>query len=500
MRPADWKTSWSRSVRRPIRRWRRTSTSREAYGRGPPPSSWPDGPRMRPSWPRRGPAPWRAIRRNGSIGKRWPSACWRCRPPSRTRPSRCYRIAIGAWGAVRPEPRGEIPQAVRDALAADQGERTAGAPHLVENSQVRFRHRELRDLLQRHPPAGALPLPQEAMVGVELHRKVGVPVLYRGQVRADVDLEPRLLLDLPAQAVLQGFPLLPLASGKLPEAAEHALLVATLDIEAVAVPDDADRHFLVGDFLLRLPGGPALRIARGLRPAVRRQRADPALGGPERTDPLTELHERLVVVARLSPRRRSLEDVAAFESGEHPFHVAVEDRHPLAVGDGRDRGRGVGSDAGNFPPGLGRLRQDRHLAGGLVKVAGPGIVAQAFPELEHRVKRRLRQRLRGGKALHPALVVRHDGRDLGLLEHDLGDPDRVRILRAPPWQVPRTPAVPRQELFHVHRAIVTRARGRGKRLGGPIWREASRPSGSLAARRAPRGYTDLRTGRSLPHP
>src|SRR3712207_7898913 len=45
--------------------------------------------------------------------------------------------------------------------------------------------------------------------------------------------------------------------------------------------------------------------------------------------------------------------------------------------------------------------------------------------------RRVRKGLQGGELLHKTLEIGDDGRHLGLLEHDLGDPDRVRVIVRP---------------------------------------------------------------------
>ena len=66
-----------------------------------------------------------------------------------------------------------------------------------------------------------------------------------------------------------------------------------------------------------------------------------------------------------------------------------------------------------------------HAHGRAVQVARARVVAEAGPQMQHVVDRRVGQRAYVGEALHEALVVRNDGRDLRLLQHDLRDPDAV---------------------------------------------------------------------------
>ena len=69
-----------------------------------------------------------------------------------------------------------------------------------------------------------------------------------------------------------------------------------------------------------------------------------------------------------------------------------------------------------------------------VQVARAAVVAQAAPQRQHVVQRRGGQRGHVGKALQEArVVVQHRGH-LRLLQHDLGQPDAVRVARVLPGQ------------------------------------------------------------------
>ena len=121
------------------------------------------------------------------------------------------------------------------------------------------------------------------------------------------------------------------------------------------------------------------------------------------------------------------------DAGGHAFHVAVGGDDGAVEGDRGDGGGGVGADAGNVPQPLHRVgeaaaRQHRLRAG--VQVAGAGIVAEAGPFLGDVLPRGIRQRRHVREAAQEALVAWAHRRNGRLLQHDLGQPDAVRIGRA----------------------------------------------------------------------
>ena len=128
------------------------------------------------------------------------------------------------------------------------------------------------------------------------------------------------------------------------------------------------------------------------------------------------------------------------DPGEDASDIPVDQRRALAERDRRDRAGGVGTDASHVAqlaraPGqfTGPLRIERLRA--RMQVARARVVAEAGPRGEDVVERRGRERGDRREALHPALPVRDHRRDAGLLQHDLADPDRVRIARPSPRQV-----------------------------------------------------------------
>ena len=70
-----------------------------------------------------------------------------------------------------------------------------------------------------------------------------------------------------------------------------------------------------------------------------------------------------------------------------------------------------------------------------MQVARAGVVAQAGPQGHHVIRWRLGQRGEGGAACEEAGVVGDDRVHLGLLQHDLRQPDAVGVGGVLPGQV-----------------------------------------------------------------
>ncbi len=68
-----------------------------------------------------------------------------------------------------------------------------------------------------------------------------------------------------------------------------------------------------------------------------------------------------------------------------------------------------------------------HGAGAGMQIAGAGVIAEPGPGFEHIVERRRRQRAQIGPARQETRVIGRDGLDRGLLQHDFGEPDAIRI-------------------------------------------------------------------------
>jgi hypothetical protein len=257
---------------------------------------------------------------------------------------------------------------------------------------------------------------------------------------------------------------------KLPQPAEQALGPAAREQDPVAVGDpqrgareQRQRVVLLArrqHRQLALPPG----RARDARLAQRTHQA----GRGRRARRRAELHQALVEIAGRGPagqgghhRAGELPDPARARGRlhievdrehprEHARDVAVDQRGALAERDRRDRARGVRADPGHVAE-VGGGRRDRagvardHLGSAAVQVARARVVAEPGPRREHVVERRGGERVHRREPRHPPIPVRDHGRDPGLLQHDLADPDRVRVARPAPWQITARPAVPRDE-------------------------------------------------------
>ena len=74
----------------------------------------------------------------------------------------------------------------------------------------------------------------------------------------------------------------------------------------------------------------------------------------------------------------------------------------------------------------------RQRPGGTVQVAGAAVVAKPLPEEQHILLGSRGQVRHAGKRAHETLEVGDYGRDLRLLQHDLADPDAIRVAVAAP--------------------------------------------------------------------
>ena len=82
----------------------------------------------------------------------------------------------------------------------------------------------------------------------------------------------------------------------------------------------------------------------------------------------------------------------------------------------------------------------------LMQEAGAAVVAEAAPGGEDFVFGGGCERFDGRESLHPVGVVIEDGGDAGLLQHDFGDPDGVRIAGATPGEIAFVDVEPGKEV------------------------------------------------------
>ncbi len=271
---------------------------------------------------------------------------------------------------------------------------------------------------------------------------------------------------------------------QLPQPAEQPVGRATREEDRVALADPhegarEDRQLAL--LLARGHDGQLGLATFACGDAVRGERTDEAARIGRRAQGRAELHEALVEiagcgavgersheVARARPqgfRARGRLDVVgdAEHARQHARDIAVDEGRALAERDARDRARGVGTDAGHLAQlggaarqRAGPLRGDRLRA--LHEVSRARVVAEASPRGEDVVERCGCERRHRRELRHPALPVRDHRRDASLLQHDLADPDRVRIARAPPRQITLGSAVVRydrrRDSFRGHLAVI----------------------------------------------
>jgi len=152
----------------------------------------------------------------------------------------------------------------------------------------------------------------------------------------------------------------------------------------------------------------------------------------------------------------------AKNSGENPDDVAIQNRRGLIEGDAANRARRITADSGQCQNVVKLIRKFvgddvrslyffsslrlvtssptrcllRHdLLRGLLQIADARVVAEAFPQLVDFFRRRFRGGFNRRQFAQPAVPKGDNRFHLRLLQHDFGNPDRVRIARAPPRQV-----------------------------------------------------------------
>ena len=86
------------------------------------------------------------------------------------------------------------------------------------------------------------------------------------------------------------------------------------------------------------------------------------------------------------------------------------------------------------------------LLGRPAEISGPPVVSQSGPEGKDFVLVAFGQILQRRIAFQEPLVVGNDGLHLSLLEHHLGQEDRIGLQAAAPGKIPPVPLVPAQQI------------------------------------------------------
>jgi hypothetical protein len=90
-----------------------------------------------------------------------------------------------------------------------------------------------------------------------------------------------------------------------------------------------------------------------------------------------------------------------------------------------------------------------------VEMPGSGVVAKVFPEFQDLFRASFSQGIYGGEPYEKTLVIRDHCIHLGLLEHDLRDPDEVRVPGMAPGEIPGMAGIP-SEQFRGDRMLAQR--------------------------------------------
>ena len=249
-------------------------------------------------------------------------------------------------------------------------------------------------------------------------------------------------------------------AGKFPQPGQQSLCRAAAHEHAPIMQDERDGAIFDGARLLFGLHGQRSRVAEGVRVAEGANGAIVAcwIG---RADERAQPHHGLIVFAGplmghqkhglLMERLRRADFRGDMEHArQHARLIAVQRRNALAVGDGRDRARGISAHArqrakrfGGFREFAVHLPRDQLRRG--VQVARAGIVAHALPELEHLFRLGVRQiEYRRERAQEGFVIALHR---LGarLLKHDFGKPDAVGVCFAAPRKGAGVRFVPAQK-------------------------------------------------------
>ena len=202
------------------------------------------------------------------------------------------------------------------------------------------------------------------------------------------------------------------------------------------------------------------------RDARRRYGTLPALRYSGRTHHRPQLHDRLIdrpcpgAGRGMEPRGGLPDSPVSRGILRRPrVECPPEDARDVGIDSGngplerkaRDRARGVTADTGQETKRLHIVRNlaavlTHHIPRESVKIRGPAVIPQPIPRLPHPRRPCPGQRLDRRKRSQETPVVGLDSCHLGLLQHDLGDQDSIRVARAPPREVPPMAAEPREEL------------------------------------------------------
>lgn len=127
--------------------------------------------------------------------------------------------------------------------------------------------------------------------------------------------------------------------------------------------------------------------------------------------------------------------------------IRFDNRHRLIERESCDGVSGVTADTGKFAKG-GRIARQNSTMSILYdlrdgeEIACAAVVTESLPGVQDVVLRRAGQGGEIGEPTEPLIIIRDNGSDLRLLEHELGDEDGVRIVPASPGKGAAVRSIP----------------------------------------------------------
>jgi hypothetical protein len=120
------------------------------------------------------------------------------------------------------------------------------------------------------------------------------------------------------------------------------------------------------------------------------------------------------------------------QAGEQTRGICFDNWNRLMKSKGRDCVRRIGANARQFANRRDIAGKDSpmsilHDLGGGMEIPGAVVIAKALPGVEHIVLRSAGNRSEIRESVKPSIIIRDYGGDLGLLKHELGYEDGVRI-------------------------------------------------------------------------
>ena len=137
-------------------------------------------------------------------------------------------------------------------------------------------------------------------------------------------------------------------------------------------------------------------------------------------------------------------------SSEQTRDVGFDDRKRLVEGECGYGVRSVAADSRKSPHRIHRPGESAAMFGhddfcGGAEIASPSVVPQSLPGMENFPLGGRGERGKIWEAPHPFIIIKDNGSDLSLLEHDLGDEDSVGMARATPGKITAVFTIPGEE-------------------------------------------------------